>query len=442
MDTGLRSIFPPLRWHLGRLTIPPTKPLRQQPACFALRNQHRDGLEFSSSTEFYEAYEAELFQFDQIYRHFCEEADVVESFGWDLLKELRERVEAVYVNWFLVQESLAWGTHVDPAGRTGLLKYWRIEGRSRQDEFYERFVRPQLDESERRRVFVIISDALRYEAAEELTQILNGKYRFEAELTSQLGVLPSYTSLGMACLLPHEGLSFKANGEILVDNQPAASLDQRNQILAARKGMACRAGELIALKKEDGRKFTADQKVVYIFHNTIDSVGESNEARTFQAVRQSIEELSAVVNYVVNSLNGNYVLVTADHGFLFSETYPDETAKSALSEKPAGTVKAKRRYLLGHNLPEHEIAWRGSTLTTAGASGDMEFWIPQGVNRFHFHGRPVVLSWGGHAPGNCRAGGNGSTRKGEGGRATKTKRSPSMCWEPTTRSPPPGTDLR
>ncbi len=76
---------------------------------FALRNQHRDGLEFSSPTEFYEAYESELFHFDQIYRHFCEQADVVESFGWDLLKELRERVEAVYVNWFLVQESLAWG---------------------------------------------------------------------------------------------------------------------------------------------------------------------------------------------------------------------------------------------------------------------------------------------------------------------------------------------
>ncbi len=275
-----------------------------------------------------------------------------------------------------------------------MLKYWRIEGRSRQDEFYERFVRPQLDESERRRVFVIISDALRYEAAEELTQTLNGKYRFEAELTSQLGVLPSYTSLGMASLLPHEGLSFKANGEILVDNQPAASLDQRNQILAARKGMACRAGELIALKKEDGRKLIADQKVVYIFHNTIDSVGESNEARTFQAVRQSIEELSAVVNYVVNSLNGNYVLVTADHGFLFSETYPDETAKSALSEKPAGTVKAKRRYLLGHNLPEHEIAWRGRTLTTAGASGEMEFLIPRGVNRFSFMGSQLFFHGG------------------------------------------------
>ncbi len=392
--------------HWASLNIPSTEVARREiyhsayeaaaaaTALFALRNRHRDGLVFDSPREFYEAYETELFRFDQLYRHFCEAADVVETRGWDLLKELRARIEAVYVNWFLVQEALAWGDQVDPAGKTGLLKYWRIEGRSRQDEFYERFVRPQLEESDRRRVFVIISDGLRFEAAEELTQALNGKYRFEAELTSQLGVLPSYTSLGMASLLPHERLSFKENGEILVDEQPAASLDQRNKILESRKGMACRADELIALKKDEGRSLIADAKVVYIFHNTIDTGGESNEARTFEAVRQAIEELSAVVNYVVNSLNGNYVVVTSDHGFLFSETYPDETAKSTLSERPEGTVKSKRRYLLGHHLPDHEIAWRGSTLTTAGASGNMEFLIPRGVNRFSFQGSRLYFHGG------------------------------------------------
>ncbi len=58
--------------------------------------------------------------------------------------------------------------------------------------------------AENRRAFVIISDAFRYEAAQELTSELNGKYRFEAELRSQLGVLPSYTGLGMASLLPHK----------------------------------------------------------------------------------------------------------------------------------------------------------------------------------------------------------------------------------------------
>ena len=92
------------------------------------------------------------------------------------------------------------------------------------------------------------------------------------------------------------------------------------------------------------------------------------------------------MRYIVNSLNGNYVVITADHGFLFTETAPDETDKSKLSEKPAGTVKAKKRYLLGHKLGEHEAAFHGLTSVTAKADGDMEFWVPKATNRFHFIG--------------------------------------------------------
>jgi hypothetical protein len=46
---------------------------------------------------------------------------------------------------------------------------------------------------------VILSDAFRYEAAHELTRELNGNYRFDAALTAQLSVLPSYTLLGTRC---------------------------------------------------------------------------------------------------------------------------------------------------------------------------------------------------------------------------------------------------
>ncbi|WP_410218838.1 PglZ domain-containing protein [Paracoccus sp. (in: a-proteobacteria)] len=52
------------------------------------------------------------------------------------------------------------------------------------------------------------SDAFRYEAAQELTGELNGRYRFTASTKSQLGVLPSYTGLGMASLLPHTSLAY------------------------------------------------------------------------------------------------------------------------------------------------------------------------------------------------------------------------------------------
>ena len=49
----------------------------------------------------------------------------------------------------------------------------------------------------------------------------------------------------------------------------------------------------------------------------------------FEAVRRAIDELAALVGYIVNNLNGHHVVVTADHGFLFTETAPDETDNTA-----------------------------------------------------------------------------------------------------------------
>ena len=109
---------------------------------------------------------------------------------------------------------LAWGKFLEPDG--GLLSRWQIDGVPNQHRFYDRHVRPWLGRrAKNRRAFVIISDAFRFEAAQELTTELNGKYRFEATLASQLGVLPSYTALGMASLLPHKTLAYKGT-DVLV----------------------------------------------------------------------------------------------------------------------------------------------------------------------------------------------------------------------------------
>jgi uncharacterized protein (TIGR02687 family) len=354
---------------------------------FTLRNRHTDGFHFETALAMYRAYETDLYQFDQLYRYFCEAADRAESQGWDVLKKVREQIEAVYVNWYMTNQALAWGTFVDPAG-TDLLHHWKIGQVPNQHEFYQRYVKTRLDEAENRRVFVVISDAFRYEAAQELTQILNGTYRFEADLSSQLGVLPSYTALGMASLLPHKMLEYKNNGTVLVDGKPTSSLEQRNAILSTVDGVALRAEELVAMKKEQGRACISGKRVVYVYHNRVDAIGDSasTEADTFQAVRTAITEIADTVRYIVNSLNGNYVVVTADHGFLFTETAPGEPDKSKLPQQPSGTVTAKKRYLVGYDLPESESAWHGSTMATAIAEGGMEFWVPKGTNRFHFTG--------------------------------------------------------
>lgn len=361
---------------------------------FALQNKYQAGFHFDDASAMYRAYETELYRFDQLYRKFCESADLSEAQGWGVLKPLREQIEAGYVNGYLMPLSLGWGKFIEPQRGASLLLKWKIEEVPSQQQFFDTLVRPRLEEADNRKVYVVISDAFRYEAAHELTQKLNGHYRFRAELSSQLGVLPSYTTLGMAGLLPHKTLQYKINGEMLVDNKPMASFVQRDAILQTIGGMACKPCDLMGKKKEEGRAFVNGKRVIYIYHDAIDAIGGSSEKDTFAGVRKGIEELTALVSYIINNLGGTHIIVTADHGFLFTETAPGETCKSKLPEKPSGTIRSNRRYLLGHNLPEHESIWHGSTSITAQADGDMEFWIPKGPNRFHFAGGSLFIHGG------------------------------------------------
>ena len=349
-----------------------------------LRNTHGTGFDSPDMAAMYKDYESKLFRFDQLYRHFCENADVAAGQGWDMLKPLREEIEAGYCNGYLIPIALAWGKFVDAE----LPERWAVDDVQNQYHFFDRHVGPWLNEADNRRAFVIISDAMRYEIAEELTGYLNGTYRVQAKLSSQLGVLPSYTALGMASLLPHSKLEYTEKGDVLADGKPTASLEQRNGVLSTRGGMAVKADQLLAMKKEEGREFIAGKRLVYIYHDEIDARGDkaATEGDTFEAVRKTIRELADLVRYVVNNLNGNYVVVTADHGFLFTETAPGAPDKSKLEDKPDGTVIAKKRYLLGYDLPPHEQAWRGDTTVTAEAEGRMQFWVPKGNNRFHFTG--------------------------------------------------------
>lgn len=351
---------------------------------FALRNKYREEFPFAEADDLYELYVGELFRFDQLYRHFCEHADLAESEGWNLLKSLREDIEAVYRNWYLTRLGVDWGKCLG----AGLLKTWQIRNVVNQHKFFDRQVRPRLEESDRFRAFVIISDAFRFEAAEELLRLLNGEERVEAELATQLGVLPSYTALGMASLLPGNDLAFTDSGDVTVDGKPTAGIEARNAILAGESGIAVKAEELLALKKDAGRELVSGKRVVYVYHNVVDAIGDSasTEDHTFEGVRKAIRELASLVKYIFNHLNGNHVIITADHGFLFTETPPSETDKSKLKDKPSGTVLAKKRYLLGKSLGEYDDAWHGHTKETAGAAGNMEFWIPKGANRFHFTG--------------------------------------------------------
>lgn len=352
-----------------------------------IRQKYDAGFSFTSAKDMYQAYTTELFKFDQLYRLFHEDADKVELAGFDIIKDVQKVVESCYSGWYLDQISMNWGSFLE--GENGLLEHWSIPDINKQQDFFVHNVKPVLKSRPNSRAFVIISDAFRYEVAEELTKEVNSKFRFKAMLSSQLGVLPSYTALGMASLLPHREYGYKeGSDQVLVDGLPCSSLDQRGAILSKHDGIAIKATDLLAMSKNEGRELIRDWRVIYIYHDQIDSTGDtaSSEGQAFSAARKAIDEISSLIKIVVNNLNGSNVFVTADHGFLYQDTPPSPLEKSALTYKPEGVAKAKKRYILGRELGESEKAWHSSTSKTAGTNDDMEFWIPKGINRFHFAG--------------------------------------------------------
>ncbi|MEI8327058.1 MAG: BREX-1 system phosphatase PglZ type A, partial [Betaproteobacteria bacterium] len=198
--------------------------------------------------------------------------------------------------------------------------------------------------------------------------------------------------LGMAALLPHQTLAYKetSNLDVLADGHLVATLEQRNEHLKPFGGIAVKAEDLMALGKEKGQELVREHRLVYIYHDRIDMTGDkqASETKTFEAAAQTVQELSQLLGFVLNSLNGSVVLVTADHGFMYQESALDDADKSALDDKPSGTLKAKKRYLLGRDLGASAKAWSGNTAVTAGTTpdGSLDFWVPKGASRFHFAG--------------------------------------------------------
>lgn len=362
---------------------------------FRLREKYKSGFNFPSASAIFSVYREELFKFDQFYRRFCEAEDKIRFEGWNILKQLAEEIERAYGNWYLEGLGTSWTKAVD---HERLFENWRIEGAINQYKFFRHFVKPLAGESSERKIYVLVSDAFRYECAEELTRELNTEARrnknalLEANLSAMLGVVPSYTALGMASLLPHENLDYKEekpNADTLfVDENSTAGLERRAAVLSRYKGTAIKFDDFISLGKDAGREFVRDVRIIYVYHNVIDAKGDaqSTEGETFSAVRQAISELRAAVGFIFNSLNGSQILITADHGFLFQENAPEILDRSTLELKSGSVLKRKKRYVINPQIAPQENAWHGRIKNTAGISGEMEFLIPKGANRFHFAG--------------------------------------------------------
>ena len=113
---------------------------------------------FGSFDEALERYRTDWFRIDQLYRQFTHARRAFE--GDHPLDSLSEQVEKRYTNKFVYELGNAWQKQVDEADQ------WKSAVLRSQRSFYGDYVENLLRED--KKAVVIISDALRYEVAEEL----------------------------------------------------------------------------------------------------------------------------------------------------------------------------------------------------------------------------------------------------------------------------------
>jgi uncharacterized protein (TIGR02687 family) len=264
-----------------------------------------------------------------------------------------------------------------------------------------RYVHAPLSSKGLKRLFVVISDALRYEAARDFADRLNSQAGkgWQAEVDALLGALPTFTQLGMAALLPGAQLGLNpSDANALVDGQSAAGTDNRDKILKAYangRAKAIKAEDFLALAtSKDGAELTRDHDLIVIYHNRIDRIGDKreSEADTCLAVEQAFDDLEQILRKIA-SLKGSQAVITADHGFLFQQEPVDANDRAQFPS--TGDLSFKnRRFALGTGIQ----ARSGQKLFSAeqlGLSGDWQAVFPLGLDRFPRQGSGARFVHGG-----------------------------------------------
>lgn len=326
-------------------------------------------------------YSRNWFKLDQHYRKFIYHFQSSRQIS--LLEKLNEQVENQYVNNFLFKVNNNWQKVVDQCDR------WNTADFNLQSGFYDKYVASFIDN--KKKVFVIISDALRFETGEEFLRLIRQEDRYEARLEPLLSMIPSFTQLGMASLLPNSSLELSPDdsGTVSVDNISSQGTSNRSKILNKTipgRATALKADDLLGMTRDASRELIKDNDVIYIYHNRIDAVGDKkdSEERVFEAVEKTFEDLIDIVKKLANA-NANNMIITADHGFIYQNRPIDDSDFSVAEPEGDEILHRDRRFILGKGL-HASAGLKSFTSEQVGLSGAMEIQIPKSINRLRLKG--------------------------------------------------------
>ena len=291
-------------------------------------------------------YTENTFEMDSFYRHFhyafgCSLKDSNPLLE-DKLKHAAEYVEGLYQNWYLKELTGCWTNAISDS----LASLGYVSEIAKQRDFYARYIRPLAGKNTR--AFVVISDALRYEVAAELCDTLIRTTKGTAKLEAMQGIFPSITKFGMAALLPGRAIGVDEDMDVYVEELPTGSTANREKILCVSNpnSVAVQYNDVLSMKRAERRELVSGKEVAYIFHNTIDAIGDKapTENKVFEACADTIQEIANILRIIVNDMQGTDIFITSDHGFLY--TYNPLTEGDKIGKNTGKVYEVGRRYAL------------------------------------------------------------------------------------------------
>ena len=289
--------------------------------------------------------------------------------------------------------------HQDLSGELAeqFIRAWRADGFAvgshiRQTEVYDRCVAPLL--ATHRTAYVLV-DALRWELARELPEILGSEFESKTELA--IGTAPSITEVGMAALLPSASSGLQIGGtakfQVSLHGQVLKNRADRIAYLKERAGVA-----VVDLKLEDPRGFRrklkdiASSALICVTSQEIDQSGEDG----MTAAREHMERVLSHLRLALRKLaeeGVERIVITADHGYLYGE----DLAESDKIDPPGGkTVLCHRRVWAGQGGTTSE-SYLLTEVSRFGAKSDLEMAVPWNLAGFRTAG-PTAYFHGGLSP--------------------------------------------
>lgn len=316
--------------------------------------EHTTGFHSAQAVKVWKEYTTEYYKMDTYYRlfhrNYGRSLKTYHAKLHDLFSHIMEKAEGLYKNWFLGQLGENWSK----VCAEEMERYGKILEVPQQTDFYKSKVK-----NADNRVFVIISDALRYEVAVDLAEQLRRETKSQVDLSSMQSIFPTITKFGMAALLPHEKLSVKFQGNIVdvfADGKSTESHD-RDRILKSDRedSVALKYTDLVTAKRQERSAWVKSKNVVYIYHDTIDEASHTSDTLVFPACDDAMEELKNIVRIITSDFGGTNIMITADHGFLYTYSPLTEDDKADNAGFKNRIIEYGRRYaiMMKDSKPEY-----------------------------------------------------------------------------------------